>query len=74
MLETGELQPVGGSDCRIATFRLIAATNRILEQRVSNGEFRNDLKVQTLQHIALHNARLQSGFVCLQDHLGSVDK
>jgi two-component system, NtrC family, nitrogen regulation response regulator GlnG len=43
VLETGELRPVGGSDCRLATFRLIAATNRILEQRVADGEFRNDL-------------------------------
>ena len=43
VLETGELRPVGGSDCRLATFRLVAATNRILEQRVADGEFRNDL-------------------------------
>lgn len=42
-LETGELRPVGGSDCRIATFRLIAATNKFLEQRVATGEFRSDL-------------------------------
>ena len=43
VLETGELRPVGGSDCRLASFRLIAATNRILEQRVSDGKFRKDL-------------------------------
>lgn len=43
VLETGELRPVGGSDCRIATFRLIAATNKLLEQRVAVGEFRSDL-------------------------------
>jgi two-component system nitrogen regulation response regulator GlnG len=43
VLETGELRPVGGSDCRIASFRLIAATNRRLEQRVVDGEFRSDL-------------------------------
>lgn len=43
VLKTGELRPVGGSDCRLATFRLIAATNRILEQRVADGEFRRDL-------------------------------
>ena len=43
VLESGELRPVGGSDCRLVSFRLIAATNRILEQRVADGEFRSDL-------------------------------
>lgn len=43
VLETGELRPVGGSDCRIASFRLIAATNRRLEQQVADREFRSDL-------------------------------
>lgn len=43
VLEMGELRPVGGSDCRVASFRLIAATNRRLEQRVAEGEFRSDL-------------------------------
>lgn len=43
VLESGELRPVGGSECRAASFRLVAATNRSLEQRVANGEFRNDL-------------------------------
>jgi len=43
VLETGELRPVGSNDCRTASFRLIAATNRSLEQRVAEGEFRSDL-------------------------------
>ncbi len=43
VLETREIRPVGGSDCRTASFRLIAATNRRLEQRVADGEFRGDL-------------------------------
>ena len=43
VLETGELRPVGSNDCRMASFRLIAATHRILEQRVTSGEFRGDL-------------------------------
>ena len=43
VLETGELRPVGSNDCRMASFRLIAATHRSLEQRVSTGEFRGDL-------------------------------
>lgn len=43
VLETGELRPVGGGDCRTATFRLVAATNRHLEQRIADGNFRSDL-------------------------------
>jgi len=43
VLETGELRPVGSSECRQASFRLIAATNRRLEQRVADGQFRSDL-------------------------------
>lgn len=43
VLESGELRPVGNNDCRMASFRLIAATHRSLEQRVSSGEFRGDL-------------------------------
>lgn len=43
VLETGELRPVGSSECRQATFRLIAATNRQLERRVADGQFRSDL-------------------------------
>lgn len=43
VLETGELRPVGSSECRTATFRLVAATNRSLEKQVAKGEFRSDL-------------------------------
>lgn len=43
VLETGELRPVGSNDCRMASFRLVAADHRSLEQRVSSGEFRGDL-------------------------------
>lgn len=43
VLETREIRPVGGSDCRTASFRLVAATNRPLEQRVADGAFRGDL-------------------------------
>jgi two-component system, NtrC family, nitrogen regulation response regulator GlnG len=43
VLETGELRPVGGSSCRTASFRLVAATNSLLEQRVADEEFRSDL-------------------------------
>ena len=34
---------MGSNDCRVASFRLVAATHRSLEQRVSSGEFRSDL-------------------------------
>jgi two-component system nitrogen regulation response regulator GlnG len=43
VLESGEIRPVGSSQCRTGSFRLIAATNRHLEQKVSAGEFRSDL-------------------------------
>ncbi len=43
VLETREIRPVGSSDCRTASFRLVAATNRSLEQRVAAGDFRGDL-------------------------------
>jgi two-component system nitrogen regulation response regulator GlnG len=42
-LESGEFRPVGGSAIRKASFRLIAATHQLLEQRVAAGEFRADL-------------------------------
>jgi two-component system nitrogen regulation response regulator GlnG len=42
-LETGEVRPVGSGTCRHASFRLVAATNRKLEQRVTDGHFRSDL-------------------------------
>jgi len=42
-LETREVRPVGSGACRTASFRMIAATNRQLEERVASGEFRHDL-------------------------------
>ncbi len=42
-LETREVRPVGSGTCRTASFRLVAATNRQLEERVASGDFRNDL-------------------------------
>ena len=42
-LETHEVRPVGSGACRTASFRMIAATNRQLEERVTSGEFRHDL-------------------------------
>ncbi|MDQ2980319.1 MAG: sigma-54 dependent transcriptional regulator [Acidobacteriota bacterium] len=43
VLETGELDRVGGRRTISVDFRLISATNEDLEQRVAAGEFREDL-------------------------------
>ena len=42
-LESGELQPVGHASCRRVDVRVIAATNRDLEDSVRAGRFREDL-------------------------------
>ncbi len=42
-LESGECQPVGGSDCRQVNTRIIAATHRDLHSLVREGRFREDL-------------------------------
>jgi len=42
-VESGRFRPVGGEAYRISEFRLIAATNAELEQRVERGAFRADL-------------------------------
>ncbi len=42
-LEARSVKPVGGSDYRKADVRVIAATNRDLEQEVRTGHFRRDL-------------------------------
>ncbi len=43
VLQTGEFQRIGGSKTLYADVRLIAATNRNLEQSIERGEFRADL-------------------------------
>ena len=43
VLETGEIKPVGGVDIKKVNIRLIAATNRDLDQMVKDGSFRQDL-------------------------------
>ncbi len=42
-LQSGEIRPVGSTKSRIVTVRIIAATNRDLEQAIRAGEFRQDL-------------------------------
>jgi len=43
VLETGEFYRVGESKTRKVSIRLIAATNRNLDQEIKNGKFREDL-------------------------------
>ncbi|MHC4895374.1 MAG: sigma-54-dependent transcriptional regulator [Planctomycetota bacterium] len=43
VLETREVQPVGGNQTRAVDIRLLAATNQDLEERVKEGRFREDL-------------------------------
>ena len=43
VLDTGEVRPVGGTQAKVVDIRLIAATNRNLEQGVKEGWFREDL-------------------------------
>jgi Nif-specific regulatory protein len=43
VLQDGQLRPVGGSQSRRVDIRLIAATNRDLEQEVQRNNFREDL-------------------------------
>jgi len=42
-LETGELRPLGDGKVHTVDVRLIAATNRDLEQAIKSGQFRDDL-------------------------------
>ncbi len=43
VIETREVQPVGGNQVQKVDIRLLAATNRDLQQMVKEGQFREDL-------------------------------
>ncbi len=53
VLETGEFSPLGSSEIRQVDVRLIAATNRDLEEAVRRGTFRQDLYYR-LNTVRLH--------------------
>jgi DNA-binding NtrC family response regulator len=42
-LQTGEIRPVGSGSTHVVDVRLVAATNKPLEQEVQHGAFREDL-------------------------------
>jgi len=43
VLQSGEVMPVGGRDLEIVDVRIVAATHRDLDERVREGDFREDL-------------------------------
>ena len=43
MLQEREFQPVGGEKTRTTHARIVAATNRVLPERIEDGHFREDL-------------------------------
>lgn len=43
VLQSGEVTPVGGRDGEVVDVRIVAATHRDLDERVRDGEFREDL-------------------------------
>jgi transcriptional regulator with GAF, ATPase, and Fis domain len=43
VLQEGEIRPIGGTQVKTVNVRIVAATNRNLEQEVSAGRFREDL-------------------------------
>jgi DNA-binding NtrC family response regulator len=58
VLETGEFRPLGGTALKHTNTRIIAATNRDLENRVAANEFRQDLYYR-LNVLHIHVAPLR---------------
>jgi two-component system, NtrC family, response regulator HydG len=53
VLQRGEIRPVGANQSRIVNVRILAATNRDLQQMVREGRFREDLYYR-LEVVMLH--------------------
>jgi len=50
LLQEGEYYPLGSDTLKITNTRIIVATNCLLEQKISTGEFRNDLYYRLCAH------------------------
>jgi len=84
VLETGEVEPLGADRETVVDVRVLAATNRDLEQAVAQGDFRQDLyyrlQVVTLQAPPLRDRKsdipaLVERFLsraCEENHLSKV--
>ncbi len=65
-IERREVTPVGHASPRAANFRIVAATNRPLQEMVASGEFREDLFYRlSVFHIELPPLRQRAGDIPL---------
>ncbi|MES9972224.1 MAG: sigma-54 dependent transcriptional regulator [Candidatus Thiodiazotropha sp.] len=81
VLQEGEIRPLGSSQTRQVDVRIIAATNRDLEQEVREGRFREDLYYRlatvTIQLPALRNRRMDIPLIAksiLEASMGQLGK
>ncbi len=76
ILQDQSFQPVGSSKTKRSNFRVISATNRSLDEMVSNNQFREDLLYRlNLITIELPPLRKRRGDICLlaRQHLERVE-
>ncbi|MGD9169074.1 MAG: sigma-54 dependent transcriptional regulator [Candidatus Thiodiazotropha sp.] len=81
VLQEGEIRPLGSSQTRQVDVRIIAATNRDLEQEVREGRFREDLYYRlatvTIQLPALRERKMDIPLIAksiLQASIGQLGK
>lgn len=67
VLETGQFMKIGSTTLKHVDVRVIAATNRDLEQEIVNGNFREDLfyRLSSFISIFLHYGNGGKIFLCL---------